>query len=327
MKSAYSQADLLRRRVPIEDALKDPHLTAEQKAKLVLAQEARVFAESDLGLAHTKNYTTYVQLDAPYVTWVVSAAPKDELTHFLWHYPLVGSMPYKGFFDPKSAEDQAADLRADGLDTYIRSVTAYSTLGWFKDPVLSSMLGYKDYDLVSAIIHETTHATVFIKSEADFNERLATFIGNKGAEAFYLKREGAQGATLRKMNDDAEDERLFGEFISRELDSLEAWYKERKGTPIAEADRLARIQQIQSRFVAEVKPRLRAPQDFARFEKSELNNARLLTYRLYFQDLSQFQKVFDKLGRDFSKMLAFCKSLEKADDPVAALAKEAATAN
>jgi predicted aminopeptidase len=325
MKSAYSQADLLRRRVPIEVALKDSHLTDDQKRKLVLASDAHTFAETDLGLAHTKSYTSFVQLDGPYVTWVVSASAKDELKHYLWHYPVVGEMPYKGFFEPNGAKALADDLKSEGLDTYIRGVSAYSTLGWFRDPVLSSMLLYKDYELVSTIIHETTHATVFIKSEADFNERLAEFIGQKGAEAFYLKREGPDGAMLKRMRDDAYDETLFGEFISRELDGIEAWYKERKGTPIPEDIRQARLKSIQTKFVTELKPRLRDHENFARFEKAEVNNARLLTYRLYFQDLSQFQKVFDKLGHDFSKMLDFCRSLETSDDPVAALAREANT--
>jgi predicted aminopeptidase len=324
MTSAYSQAELLRRRVPIEDALKDPRLSDDQKKKLILASDARLFAENDLGLAHTKNYTTFVQLDHPYVTWVVSASAKDELKPYLWRYPLVGEMPYKGYFEPQGAKDLAAELKADGLDTYIRGVSAYSTLGWFRDPVLSSMLAYRDYELVSTIIHETTHATVFIKSEADFNERLAEFIGQKGAEAFYLKREGPDGETLKRMRDDAEDESAFGEFITKELNSIEAWYQSRKGKPIPEAERQARLKLVQEHFVSDLKPKLRDREGYSRFEKAEINNARLLTYRLYFQDQSQFQKVFDQLGHDFKKMLDFCRTLEKSKDPVAALAAEAA---
>ncbi len=319
MKSAYSQADLLRRRVPIAEAVKT--LPEEEKRKLLLAREAHVFAETDLGLAHTKNYDTFVQLDAPYVTWVVSASAKNELKHYLWKYPLVGEMPYKGYFDPDGAKREEEGLRAKGLDTYIRGVTAYSTLGWFRDPVLSSMLAYKDYDLVSTIIHETTHATVFIKSEADFNERLAEFIGQKGAEAFYTKR--GDTAMIKRMQDDLVDEHAFGDFISAELKSLEKWYEDRRGQTIDEATRVARIKDIQTHFASELKPRLRDPDGFKRFEKSELNNARLLTYKLYFQDLSQFQAVFDKLGRSFPKMLEFARSLEKTDDPVAELARAA----
>ncbi|MES2962257.1 MAG: aminopeptidase [Bdellovibrionota bacterium] len=324
-KSAYSQANLLRKRIPVEDALKDSRLTDDQKRKLSLAQDARAFAEAELGLSKTKNYTSYVQLDGPYVTYVVSAAPKDELKPHLWKYPLVGAMPYKGFFEPKGAEDEAAALRAEGLDTYVRGVTAYSTLGWFRDPILSSMLAYKDHDLVNTIIHETVHATLFVKSEADFNERLATFIGNKGTDAYYLKREGPQSPTLALMKKDTEDDKVFAEFMKRELKSLEEWYAEKKakGPKFSDEERLARIKEIQDRFKSEVKPKLSSKDSYSRFETAELNNARLLNYRLYFEDLSQFDKVFVKLGSDFSKMLEFCKSLEKSDDPVAELKKAA----
>ncbi|HVK62368.1 MAG TPA: aminopeptidase [Bdellovibrionales bacterium] len=323
-KSAYSQADLLRKRIPIEDAVKSEKLTDEQKRKLLLAQEARLFAESHLKLSQTKNYGTFVQLEGPYVTYVVSAAPRSELKHYLWRYPLVGEMPYKGFFDKDDATREAASLKTEGLDTYIRGVSAYSTLGWFRDPVLSSMLDYKDYDLVNTIIHETVHATLFIKSEADFNERLATFIGNKGTEAFYRQKEGADSKTLAAMKAENVDEEQFGKFMSTELKALEAWYKERQGKEISEEERRARIGEIQARFKSELKPKLKDPESFKKFESADLNNARLLTYRLYFEDLHQFEKVFDKLGRDFSKFLSYAKSLEKSDNPVKDLETAAA---
>jgi predicted aminopeptidase len=322
-KSAYSQVDLLNRRVPIEKALKDPRLSEEQKRKLKLAEEARIFAGTSLGLAKTKSYSTFVQLDAPYVTWVVSASEKNELKHYLWRYPFVGSMPYRGYFEPNGAKEQAKEMKEKGYDTYIRGVTAYSTLGWFRDPILSSMLDYKDYDLVNTIIHETTHATVFIKSEADFNERLASFIGMKGTEAFYAAREGTDSATLKRMHADQEDDKLFGEFISKELDSLDKWYAERKGKAIPEDERQARLKSIQERYVSELKPKLNDKDGFKGFEKAEINNARLMTYRLYFEDLSQFEAVFQKLGNSFPKMLEFAKSLEDSKDPVADLAKRA----
>lgn len=323
VKSAYSQADLLRRRVPIEEALRDPKISEDHKKKLRVAEDARHFAEAELGLAHTKNYTTFVQLSAPYVTWVVSAAERNELKHYLWRYPLVGSMPYRGYFEPTGAKDEAKSMKEKGYDTYVRGVTAYSTLGWFRDPVLSSMLEYKDYDLVNTIIHETTHATVFIKSEADFNERLASFIGMKGTEAFYKTREGVDSGTLKRMHADQEDDKLFGEFISAELAKLDTWYAERKDKKIPEEERTARLKLIQTNFAADLKPRLNDKEGFKGFEKAELNNARLMTYRLYFEDLSQFEAVFQKLGASFPKMLEFAKSLEKSKDPVADLAKRA----
>lgn len=323
VKSAYSQADLLRRRVPLEEALKDPALTNEQKRKLLLAREAREFAEKSLGLKSTQNYTSYVQLDRPYVTYVVSAALKSELKPYNWNYPVVGSLPYKGYFNPADAKEEADALRAENLDVYVRGVSAYSTLGWFRDPLLSSMLAYRDHQLVNTIIHETVHATIYIKSEADFNERLATFIGNKGAEAFYRAKEGATGKTLARMADENRDDRVFSEFIGRELDSLERWYEERKTTAIPEPVRTERLGELKNRFLKDVRPKMSSADSYKNFETAELNNARLLTYRLYYENLDDFEAVFQKLGGDFQKMLAFCKSLETADDPKADLAKAA----
>jgi len=188
LKSAYHQAKLLKSRVDIEEAIKSSTLSQENKQKLLLATEARVFAENSLKLKKTKNYTSFVQLDRPYVSYILRAAPIYELKHYLWSFPIVGDLPYKGYFSEEEAKSAAKDFSHKEYDTYVRGVTAYSTLGYFNDPILSSMLRYQNHDLVNTIIHETVHATIYIKNNADFNERLATFIGNKGAELFYLKK-------------------------------------------------------------------------------------------------------------------------------------------
>jgi predicted aminopeptidase len=323
IKSAYHQTGLLRARVPIDEALKDSQLSEEQKRKLLLSIEAHKFAETELGLHHSDAYSTYVHLDRPYVTYVVSAAEKSELKAYRWWFPVAGSVPYKGFFNLAEAKEEAAELGRQGYDTYVRGVSAYSTLGWFNDPILSSMLNYKDFDLVNTVIHETTHATVYIKNQSDFNERLASFMGNIGAREFYLKKEGPQGKTLEAMENDLADEKLFASFITQELKSLEEWYTQRKSSPINETDRQNRLKEIQTRFAFEVRPRLRSADSYKNFETVELNNARLLTYRLYMEKLDDFESVFNHLGRDFRKMLEFCKSLEGSDDPKAQLARAA----
>lgn len=318
IRSAASQAALLRKRVPLEDALRDPSLSDEQKSKLKIAREAKRFGEEKLGLKKTRNYETFVQLDRPYVSYVVHAAPKNELKPYLWNYPLVGEMPYKGFPTQKEAEEEAADLRAQGLDVHVRGVSAYSTLGWFRDPIFSSMLDYKEHDLVGTILHETTHATIFIRSESSFNERLATFIGNKGAEFFYALRDGPASPKLATITQDNEDERAFSRFISHELNSLELWYGQRLGQALDETERQARIKAIQERFAAQLRPKL-SPGSYKGFESAAMNNAQLLTYRLYVEDLSDFEQAFAAMGHDMPRFVAFCKSLEQTDDPAAAL--------
>lgn len=315
MKSGLGQMRLINDRVPVSQALENPDLDLEKKNKLELAIEARQFAEKELHLTPTKNYTSYVELGRPYVTYVVSAAHPWELKQYQWSYPLVGKMPYKGYFDETDAKAEELDLQKQfNLDTYLRGVSAYSTLGWFNDPILSSMLRYQDYDLVNTIIHETVHATLYIKHQADFNERLATFLGNKGAELFYLHKEGPSSPTLDKVKKDNLDSKMFSQFITKELKDLEDWYLALPPDRRSEELRQERFKEIQVRFVQTLEPTLKT-NSFHKFKDLKLNNARLLIYKTYMQDLEDFELLYNKVGRDFSRFIAKCKELEKSKDP------------
>lgn len=311
--SAYNQLKLLSARQPIDKVLANPDLDSETKHKLLLAQQAREFAETHLNLKPTKNYTSYVELGRPYVSYIVQAAPVYELKHYLWRFPIVGAVPYKGFFSKDKALREAARFDPEKYDTYVRGVSAYSTLGWFRDPILSSMLSYDDDDLVNLIIHETVHATIYIKNHADFNERLATFVGDIGTEYFYLKQEGEDSSTLKHIQDKNHDARLFSDFISSELNSLRTWYHDKSETltPELKSQRLALIQEnFQNKISSQLKT-----QRFSYFTNLKLNNAMLLSFETYYMDLSDFKEVFVFLNKDFAKLIEFCKELEKASDP------------
>ena len=332
MKSAWSQADLLVSRKSLEKTLKSNDLTPDERRKLELARDAKAFGERVLGLKKNSNYDSYVKLDRPYVSYIVSAAEVDRLEQHLWYFPIIGHVPYKGFFNPDGARDEASSMRANGLDTYVRGVSAYSTLGWFDDPILSSMLRYSDYDLVNTIIHESVHATLYIKSQADFNERLATYIGNVGADLFFIEREGASSPTLNTAKKENEDEEKFSKFISKEIDLLKKWYEDQ--APLLNSDetkvrgtflekRAARLAEIPKRFEADLRPTLKSERyaDYVarELDATTLNNARLLAWKLYVYDLSDFERVYDSLGRDPRKLIEFAKSLEKEKDPEAKL--------
>lgn len=318
MKSGYGQMQLMHSREPVEKVLQDPSVSEEKKNKLRLAQEARLFAEKNLHLTPTKNYTSYVELNRPYVTYVVSAAQKWELKQYEWSYPFMGKMPYKGYFNEDDAQTEERQLQSEDLDTYMRGVSAYSTLGWFNDPILSSMLRYEDYDLVNTIIHETVHATLYIKNSADFNERLATFLGNKGAEQFYLSKEGANSPTLQKIKMENADQALFSHFISVELKNLEQWYKDLPLAERLEARRTERIAKIQKDFSERVLPQLKTD-SFIKFPEQKLNNARLLVYKTYMQDLQDFETLYGLLNQDYFRFIEQCKTLEKSSNPAEAL--------
>lgn len=312
-KSAYSQLSLLSQRQPLEQVVSDPELDPKKKRKLQLALSAREFAEESLKLHSTKNYTSYVELDRPYVSWILRVSPKYKLEHYLWNYPVIGKMPYKGFFDKSDAVNEAKKFPESDYDTYVRGVTAYSTLGWFNDPILSSMLGYSDHDLVNLIIHETVHATIFIDGQADFNERLATFIANQGTHLFYLEKEGPESATLKQIQLENKDTQIFSDFISQEIKSLRKWYQQNEGQLSLEKKQ-QRLAEIKKRFANDIQPRLKTSQ-FDYFKDFTLNNASLLSYETYFVDLSNFEKLFVHLENDFSALLAYCKNLENSENP------------
>lgn len=306
--SAYHQARLIKSRIPIKEALESSNLSEEQKRKLRLVEDVKAFGEQELGLAKSSNYTSYIQLDEPYVTYIVQAANAYELKPYLWSFPFVGKVPYKGYFRKAMAEAEAAEFDRTKFDTYVRGVSAYSTLGWFEDSVLSSMLRYEDHDLVEMILHETVHATLFIKNAIDFNERLATFMGHEGMKIYYLKREGSDSINLRKALDDSHDQDLFSKFLTSETEELKKWYETHKGQISAE-QKEARLKEIQDRFRKELSLKMKT-KNYSEFEKRQLNNALLLAYHTYEYSLEDFQKAFDLHDHDFKKTLAYFKTLE-----------------
>lgn len=316
LKSAYNQMSIIYNREPIEKVLQSETLTEKDRAKLNLAQDVRIFAAETLKLKVGKNYSTYVQLKNPYVVWAVNASPKWKLEHYLWHFPIVGSVPYKGFPEEKDAKAEAEELKSKGYDTYIRGVSAYSTLGWFNDPILSSMLRYSEEDLVNTIIHESVHATLYIKSNADFNERLATFIGDKGTELFYATREGKNSPHLVTIKNDNEDQKIFSQFISEEIKTLNQLFKDHPQEDLALREN--QYNEIKKRFREIIRPQLKS-NSYQNFEKLPLNNARLLLFKTYIEDLSDFQVLFDKLQGDLSLFISKVKTLESHKKPIEGL--------
>lgn len=314
IKSAYNQISLLNQRVDINTAIEDKNIDENQKKKLALTLKVRDFAEKELGLNVKKNYSTFVKLDRPYVSYVVSAAPKWKLEPYLWSFPIVGKLPYKGYFSEHEASEEATLLKEKDLDVYVRGVSAYSTLGWFNDPLLSSMLSYKEHDLVNTIIHESVHATLFIKSEADFNERLATFIGNKGMELFYQALEGAESPTLALVKQENTDEELFSRFITEELNSLESWYEKLTDKDRNDENRNKKFDLIKLKFKNQIASKLQTD-SWKKFSNSQLNNARLLVFKTYMKDLADFEELYLLKKNNIKDFIEESKKLEKVKDP------------
>lgn len=320
LKSAHNQFSMMTTRQPISEVLKDNKLDSEKRKKIELSERARVFAFEQLKLKKTQNYATYIDLHRPYVSWVVHAAYKWELKNYLWSFPIIGEVPYKGYFSEDEAKQEVELMESQGYDTFYRGVSAYSTLGWFTDSLLSSMLAYKEHDLVNTIIHELTHTTIYVKSNADFNERLAVFIGNKGTELFYKKFEGENSPTLQQISDENIDDGLFSGFITKELDELKKWYEENKSKSLTEDDRQKRFDLIKTRFTQNLKPQLKTG-SYDRFPQSKLNNARLGLYTTYMKDMDDFENLYKKLNGNLIEFILKVKELESSDDPQSDLKK------
>lgn len=294
------QLEILWNRKPIAEVLADPALDPKVRAKLELVARARDLAR-DIGLTPGDSYQTYVALDRPFTSIALSAAPKDRLVPYLWHFPIVGSVPYKGFFDRELAEEERASLAADGYDTYLREVDAYSTLGWFADPVLSPMLQRSEASLVDTIVHESTHATIFEKGNADFNEGLATFVGGEGAILYLARTKGPESAEAKALVARHADQERFTAFLKELFADLESYYGGPASPPEKIAGREARMAEWQARLrTADVGV-------FQRYAEVPWNNAFLLSLKLYLVDLGRFRRLHEGLGGDIAATIRFLK--------------------
>jgi predicted aminopeptidase len=309
------QATILLHQRPVEDVLHDTHLTPQEQHKLLLILEVRSFAVTQLDLYESKSYTTFVQLDRPYVSYNLSAAAPDAFKPYVWHFPILGSMPYKGFFDKDYALREQHALEEQGYDTYLRGVRAYSTLGYFNDPVLSSMLAYDDTFLISTIIHEMLHQTVWFKGSISFNESLASFVGERGTLAYLQQRYGADSPEHQHYRALRADALVFEEYMDALIERLEALYHE----PISRADKLQRKTQILAAAAVaypEVFPRMQTMGYRNFFERQSLNNAVLLAFRVYHHDTTFFEQVLAEQGGDLRRMIAYFKTLRADQIPV-----------
>ena len=312
---SVEQVDLLNDRVPIEEAFEEYDFSADEKKKLEMVSEIKTFALEKLKMNIDKDiYSTYVQLYRPYVSYLLRVSPAYELKAYTWDFPIVGSMPYKGYFDKEMAKEAAESFPKEEYDIYIRGVTAYSTLGWFEDPIYSSMLSYSESDFAVTIFHELAHTVLFFKDHVNFNERFAEFIGRKAAIAFYLKKEGGS-KIVTTMQKEWEDELLFSSFMVREYNALSNWYKINIGK-ISREMKQKRLAEIQKRFLVEVQPKLQTT-NYNHFAKIKLNNARLLAYRSYNYSMDEFEKLFFSpiVNKDIKLFIDYCAQFEKEEDP------------
>ncbi|MDR2072896.1 MAG: aminopeptidase [Spirochaetaceae bacterium] len=288
-------------------ALEDLEDTADPETRAFISrvEDIRRFAMNELGLRESKNYTRYVEIDRDYLAAVVSACAADSFTRHEWTFPVVGTVPYKGFFDTAGARKEALSLRAEGLDVWVRGVDAFSTLGWFRDPLYSYMKKYSEYHLADLIIHELVHATVFLRGQAQFNEQLAEFIGTTGARLYIAGRFGLQSPEYLAIDREAADAGVFREYIRGLIQELEAVYGDSSLNREVKLQRKAGIiAGAQKRFAGEYESRFTG-EDYRGFATLSVNNAYLDLFRLYHEEDSFLKSLYRQI----------CETLPDSGDP------------
>ena len=307
--AATGQFRLLNDSIPIEEALNNSSLTPAQEARLRLVARIKDFGERKLGLTKTENYETVYLVSPLRPIYTVSAAPKDHLTQRTWWFPIVGDMPYLGFFDLESAKEERDRLIKERLDVSLSVANAYSTLGWFKDPVTLNLIEGSTPDLVDTILHEMTHTTLYLKGQGAFNEGLAVLVGKVGAFLFFEEVFGPSHPFTEEAKGSIEDERLFSRFLASLMRELEQLYN----SPINYQEKLTRREEVFAGSLEEfehIRERFKTDR-FIHFGKRPLNNAYILSVGLYHRNFDLFEAVLEKKGGSIREMLLFFKDLSK----------------
>ena len=318
LRAGWEEARILSARRPIRAVIHDTTVARETRDKLRLVLDARDFAERDLGLRAGASYESFTQLHRDTLVLTVLAAPEFELRWKTWWFPIVGHLPYKGYFDFEDARAEAAGLAAEGYDVSVRAVSAFSTLGWFPDPIMSTTLRLDSLGLVETVIHEITHSTYFPTGQADFNESFANFVGHRGAIEFFCDavRDASACERARLRWDDT---RVFGRFFHSILEPLEEVYASDMPDDAKRVAKREVFEEAARRFETEYRPQLRAGQ-YGLIDPAGLDNAWIISRLLYYTRLDDFERVYAARGELVPSVEALMREAS-AGDPWEALTR------
>jgi predicted aminopeptidase len=322
-QAAKGQYQIIAHQKPIQKLLDDTNTPAELKARFVLLENLRSFAKTNLALPVDDHYRKYVDVHRPFVVWNVEAAPEFSMEPKSWWYPLVGSLEYRGYFSKRGATNYAAVLRRKGYDVTVGGVEAYSTLGWFKDPVLNTFLFEPDADLAEIIFHELGHQRVFVSGDKDFNEAFATTVGQEGARR-WLKASGNTNA-YEKYVAEIRHTSEYAALVKQYRHRLEALYgdeeteegkvkatKQKRGVPAEQLRReKAQILADLKRDFSVMRTRWGNDKQYDDWFAQRLNNASLNSVAAYYDLVPAFEKLLQQNGGDLEKFYNEVERLSK----------------
>jgi predicted aminopeptidase len=301
------QIQILRNRKPMESILADPTADAELKSSLETVQAIRRFATRELALPENDSYTTYVDLGRPYVVWNVVAAEEFSIDPVRWCFPFAGCVPYRGYFDRARAETFQAKLEAKGYDTFGGGARAYSTLGYFKDPVLSTMIAGGSDFVASLLFHELAHQKVYFRDDTELSEAFASLIEEVGTERWLAATDGdarvqTYGAARRRRAE-------FSALVVRQQERLRALYDSDLPVDEKRREKVRSFDRMRDEYAA-LSRSWGGQSDYDAWFAEPLNNARLAAVATYTRWVPVLERRLESLGLD--DFYAEMATLEKA---------------
>jgi predicted aminopeptidase len=309
-QSAAGHFAVMRQTRPIEAMLDDPSVDAALRERLRTVLAIRRFASDSLGLPDNGSYTGYAELDRPFVVWNVFATPELSMRLVQWCFPVAGCVSYRGYYDQQAAERFAARLRTEGYEAVVRGVPAYSTLGWFDDPVLSTFVRYPEGEVARLVFHELAHQVLYVKGDSTFNESFATSVEEVGVQRWLAAREASSGdAALRaEWQRFASRRTEFVALLARHRDALEAAY----ASTVSDQDKRAARQEIFARLRADYEVLKRQWGGYAGYDRwfaQPLTNAHLASVATYTALVPAFRALLARQGGDLPGFYAAARRI------------------
>jgi predicted aminopeptidase len=304
-RAGFEETRILQSRQPIARLVRDSKTPPALRHSLDLVLQSRDYA-ARLGLEAKETYTTYADVGRDTLLMVLQVAPKDCICPHTWKYPIVGRIPYKGFFDIAAGRREAARFAAQGYDTYLRPSSAFSTLGWFEDPLLSTALTRDSVELAATVFHEIAHNTLYVKSATPFNESFAQLVGYRSAQAFFHQR--GDSINAEQAADRWHDEIVLGDYYAELVSRLERLYSQHPDSLALEKGRMEAARWAHDQLMGPVGRQLRTFR-FGRLAERPINNAQLVGALIYRTRLDLFDRWYHLHNDDVRASVNALKTL------------------
>ena len=309
MQAASGQLHVMHEREPIDKVIADPHTSAAVRAQLEQVQAARDFASQQLGLPDNQSYRSYADIGRPYVVWNVVATPEFSVTPEHWCFPVAGCVAYRGYFHEEAARKFAHEMVVKGYDVTVGGVPAYSTLGKFADPVLSSMLRYGADDLAATIFHELAHQLLYVRDDSAFNEAFATTVEDAGLERWIAHQGG--GMRIREYRDEQAREAAAVKVLSATRSRLVRLYASGAPPQAMREEKQKILAELAAQIrAAEYREHVRYPL-YDEWIAAGLNNAQLASIATYYDCVPGFKRLLAAAGNDLPRFYAAAREVSK----------------